>query len=174
MPDANRTKKALGAAMKKLMSTRSFADITVADICDECGLNRKSLYYHFEDKYALVNWIFRAELIEPLSTCESTDFWEVLQKILQYLYDNRMFYYHALMVRGDNCFRDYFAKYLQPHILVVLQNHFINSTHFTVKEKEEAYAEFLADAYVYSIEKWIVHYPQLTPEKYIDLFKTSP
>ena len=44
--------------MKKLMKEKPFAKISVIDICEGCGMNRKSFYYHFKDKYDLVNWNF--------------------------------------------------------------------------------------------------------------------
>ena len=51
MADSNSTKSALADAMKKLMVCKSFAKISISDLCEECGLNRKSFYYHFKDKY---------------------------------------------------------------------------------------------------------------------------
>lgn len=61
MPDSNITKKALAMAMKELMEQIPFSKISVSDICEKCGMNRKSFYYHFKDKYDLVNWIFDVE-----------------------------------------------------------------------------------------------------------------
>ena len=58
MADSNITKNALAASMKKLMSKSPFSKISVGDICENCGMNRKSFYYHFRDKYDLVTWIF--------------------------------------------------------------------------------------------------------------------
>ena len=58
MSDSNITKNALAASMKKMMRRRPFEKISVSDICMDCGINRKSFYYHFRDKYDLVNWIF--------------------------------------------------------------------------------------------------------------------
>ena len=58
MSDSNLTKNALAASMKKLMREKPFDKISVSDICIDCGINRKSFYYHFRDKYDLVNWIF--------------------------------------------------------------------------------------------------------------------
>ena len=173
MSEHSITKKALGSAMKDLMSAQSFADITVGDICQKCGLNRKSLYYHFEDKYDLVNWVFYSELIEPLEKKGIGDFWVLLEEITRYLYQNRMFYYHAFQVRGANRFWEYFSKSLQPYLFKAVHNQLAGGEIFTKTEKENAYAEFLADAFVYSIEKWIIQRPQLTPERYVDLFKIN-
>ena len=55
MADSNITKKALADSMKNLMENEDFSKISVADICNKCGMNRKSFYYHFKDKYDLVN-----------------------------------------------------------------------------------------------------------------------
>ena len=63
MADSNSTKSALADAMKKLMVRKSFAKISISDLCEECGLNRKSFYYHFKDKYDLVNWIFYVDFL---------------------------------------------------------------------------------------------------------------
>ena len=63
MADSNITKKALATALKDLMSEMSFEKITISDICEKCDMNRKSFYYHFKDKYDLVNWIFDTEFM---------------------------------------------------------------------------------------------------------------
>ena len=48
--DSNLTKRALAAAMKELMEQMPFSKISVSDIAGQCGMNRKSFYYHFKDK----------------------------------------------------------------------------------------------------------------------------
>ena len=58
MADSNVTKRALATAMKQLMAKEPFSKISVGDICQVCQMNRKSFYYHFRDKYDLVNWHF--------------------------------------------------------------------------------------------------------------------
>lgn len=66
MADSNITKRALASALKELMNEVPFKKISVADICEKCDMNRKSFYYHFRDKYDLVNWIFDTEAITLL------------------------------------------------------------------------------------------------------------
>ena len=63
MADSNITKSALASALKELMETTPFAKITVSDICAKCNMNRKSFYYHFKDKFGLVNWIYDVEYL---------------------------------------------------------------------------------------------------------------
>ena len=82
MADSNMTKRALAAALKELMGEMPFAKITVADICEKCDMNRKSFYYHFRDKYDLVNWIFDNEFIAAVQRERDKDVWEFMLEIL--------------------------------------------------------------------------------------------
>ena len=66
MPDSNITKRALAAALKELMETKPFSKISVSDICQACDMSRKSFYYHFQDKFDLVNWIYYTECVAVL------------------------------------------------------------------------------------------------------------
>ena len=75
--DSNLTKRALAAAMKELMEQMPFSKISVSDIAEQCGMNRKSFYYHFKDKYDLVNWIFDMEYLavfQPAGLCRDLGF----------------------------------------------------------------------------------------------------
>ncbi len=56
------TKRALAAALKTLMEKKPFSKITVKDLTLECGINRMTFYYHFEDIYDLVRWIFKNDI----------------------------------------------------------------------------------------------------------------
>ena len=53
------TKEALAESLKKLMNTTALAKITINDIVKDCGVNRRTFYYHFQDIYALLEWIFK-------------------------------------------------------------------------------------------------------------------
>ena len=81
MADSNSTKSALADAMKKLMVCKSFAKISISDLCEECGLNRKSFYYHFRDKYDLVNWIFYVDFIERMDWSSCRNEWDMLEAL---------------------------------------------------------------------------------------------
>ena len=86
MPDSNITKRALAQAMKELMAAHPFSKISVGDICEACGMNRKSFYYHFRDKQDLVNWIFESEFVETLQVDEDTCGWSLLACMCHYFY----------------------------------------------------------------------------------------
>ena len=91
MADSNSTKSALADAMKKLMVRKSFAKISISDLCEECGLNRKSFYYHFKDKYDLVNWIFDVEYLNHVQIGKNLIGWDSVLHLCDYFYENKDF-----------------------------------------------------------------------------------
>ena len=68
MPDSNITKKALAMAMKELMEQIPFSKISVSDICEKCGMNRKSFYYHFKDIYDLLEEMLNQRVEQMIET----------------------------------------------------------------------------------------------------------
>ncbi len=58
------TKKMLAASLKKYMEKKPLSKITVSEIIADCGVNRKTFYYHFQDIYGLMKWMLEEEAIE--------------------------------------------------------------------------------------------------------------
>lgn len=167
MADSNTTKKALASTLKDLMESKPFEKISVRDICEKCNMNRKSFYYHFKDKYDLVNWIFDTEFSEIVYKKTYEDEWDFLNDICQFFYDNRTFYRKALRIKGQNSFSDHFRTLLQIAISNRLQEV------FHIKEAEEFPIVFLADAFVMAFHRWILEYNSMTPSEFIEQIKTS-
>ena len=55
---AERTKLWIAEAMKRLLVKKSLVKIFVTEICREAESERPTFYYHFQDKYDLMAWIF--------------------------------------------------------------------------------------------------------------------
>ncbi len=84
------TKKALAEALKVKMKSKPFSKITVSEIIAECGVNRKTFYYHFEDIYALLKWMFEEEAIEVVKQFDLlVDYEETIGFIFDYINNNR-------------------------------------------------------------------------------------
>ena len=56
---ADQTKQALAVALKELMAQKPVNKITIHDITERCGIRRQNFYYHFEDVYDLMRWMFQ-------------------------------------------------------------------------------------------------------------------
>ena len=162
MADSNITKNALAVSMKKLMEKKPFSKISVGDICEDCGMNRKSFYYHFRDKYDLVNWIFYVDFIERLEWSSCRYEWDMLEALCSHFYRERLFYQNALQVEGQNSFREYFCGMLRPVLMLLTQN--------LVEEgrKKEFYIAFLCEGVLGELVYWLREGSKITPEEFVE------
>ena len=84
------TKTALSNTLKKLMETKPFSKITVSEIIADCGLNRKTFYYHFEDTRDLLRWTLRHEAINVVESFDfATDNEQAILFVVDYLEQNQ-------------------------------------------------------------------------------------
>ena len=60
------TKYALEQSLKKLLRERPLDKITIKDLVEDCGVNRQTFYYHFQDIYDLIAWSLNAKMNEIL------------------------------------------------------------------------------------------------------------
>ena len=93
------TKKTLAASLKKFMERKPLSKISVSEIIADCGVNRKTFYYHFEDIYALLKWTLEQEAIEVVKRFDlllnleeaivfAMDYVDANQHILNCAYDS--------------------------------------------------------------------------------------
>lgn len=61
------TKQMLSLALKRLMKEKPLNRITIQELVEECGINRKTFYYHFENIYALLKWTLEQEAVSLFS-----------------------------------------------------------------------------------------------------------
>lgn len=173
MADSRITQKALANALKELMKEVPFNKITIADICQYCGMNRKSFYYHFKDKYDLVNWIFETEFIVPTRQLIdqhpelNEDRWAITAKMCHYFYENKGFYSKAFKIKGQNCFSEYFRSLTVPTLEAQISS---------ITDDAQALSfcvDFYADAALIALERWIVEKNAMGPDQFVSLLKKS-
>lgn len=167
MSNSQVTKLAMAEAMKQLMVEKPMSKITISDITESCTMNRKSFYYHFKDKYDLVNWIFYTEFISVIQKASSSDIWDLLESICQYLYENKVFYRNALKVTAQNSFSDYFMEILEPFMLINFGNIFKDHEH------KEFFSTYFADATRVAITRWLIEDKDIPPKKFIEFTKSA-
>lgn len=56
----------LADSLKKIAAKRPVEKITIKEITDKAGVIRPTFYNHFQDKFELIEWIIRKELLEPV------------------------------------------------------------------------------------------------------------
>jgi probable dihydroxyacetone kinase regulator len=103
------TKQALANSLKKLMNRTSLEKITVIDIVTDCGVNRQTFYYHFQDIYDLLGWIYKTEAIDSIAEYKSYHTWQQgFLKIFHYVSDNKGFCLNTIYSLG----RDHLDRFL--------------------------------------------------------------
>lgn len=161
MAEAKITKMAMAYAMKKLMKEKKLSKISIADICGACGMNRNSFYYHFKDKYDLVNWIFYTEFMQNIQSENYTDAIVLLKDICIYFYGEKEFYRAALKIEGQNSFREYFMEVMDPYLRYLVDQIFDSP-------REEAFfMRFFGDAFLMAVIRWLEEEENMPPTEFV-------
>ncbi len=169
MAESGVTKKVLAYAMKDLMRQRPLSKITVGDICAACDMNRKSFYYHFRDKYDLVNWIFYTDFFEDyLQEEDELAPSDALVRFCMFFQKNMSFYRAALKQTGQNSFYEYLGDVIRPMVTGRLKPYFARDEHF------DFYVDFFVSVYRDSVVKWVLDGCTIDAQTYVELlYKAS-
>ncbi len=91
----NFTRIAIKESFWKLLNERPLNQITVKDIVEDCGINRNSFYYHFQDMPSMAEEIFEELIDHTIKEHPSIDsFEEGLNIIVDLILKNKKAIYH--------------------------------------------------------------------------------
>lgn len=93
---SNLTKSAIKASVLKLLEEKPVNKITVKDVVEDCGINRNSFYYHFQDLPAVIETIVTEDveaIIERYPNIETLD--QCLNVAVSYAVSHRKAAYHV-------------------------------------------------------------------------------
>ena len=96
-------KKAIKATFLELLEQKPLSQITVKMIVEECGINRNSFYYHYQDLPALIEEIYQEQadaIIESHPTIESIE--DALKVSADFASKQRRAILHALDAVGHH------------------------------------------------------------------------
>ena len=169
---SDHTKHALAAALKELMVQKPLDKITIQELTSQCGMRRQNFYYHFEDVYDLLRWLFQEEAVSLLRQHEGALLWQDgLLQLYEYLEENRAFCICALKSVG----RDHIRRFVEADIHAII--------HRTVDQIGEeigalktdcgaADVELITHFYVVALagmtESWLLGRVDRTPQELID------
>lgn len=103
------TKKAIRNSFIKLLNERPVNQITIRDIVEDCGINRNSFYYHYQDMPSMIEEIILEEvnvIIQQNPAIDSLE--ECLDIAISFALENR----RAAMHLYHSANRDVFEQYL--------------------------------------------------------------
>ena len=105
------TKRQLADALKEAMKKKPFSKITVSELVSSCGMNRKTFYYHFQDIYDLLVWMFEQEAVDIVKQFDLiVDYDEAIQFIMDYIDENDRILNCAYDSIGRDALRNFFYR----------------------------------------------------------------
>lgn len=161
MPKNEQTKILIAQTIKKLVLEKQLDKISVQDIIDCCGINRKTFYYHFRDKQQLVCWIFDFD-VAKLIEVENND--KLTTKIINYMYLNRDFYVAALTSETQNNLRDHLYKQCysecKDEIVTILGDRYMTAKDIDLLTR------YFSNAVIGCLVQWAMEGMATKPEEY--------
>ena len=161
------TKRAMSAALKNLLKEKKLNRITVQDIADECGINRQTFYYHFQDIYDLVEWTCIEDTEKVLKENRTYDTWqEGFLSVFDLAKKDKTFI--------DNIYRsvslEMLEQYLYRLVYPLLKNVVDEKANGqTVREENKKYiADFYKYAFVGVLLEWIRNDMAESPGQIVD------
>lgn len=149
------TKKALAASLKKIMQKKSFSKITVSEIAQDCGVNRNTFYYHFEDIFALLHWIFTEEAIEMIKQFNLLiDYEDAIRFIINYVENNS----YIINCAYDSIGRDELKRFFSADFTSITASVIHGSEKRTGKQLEPEFREFLTKFYTEAVAGILVDF----------------
>lgn len=161
------TKKALAASLKGLMEKTTLEKIKVKDIVADCGVNRQTFYYHFQDIYDLLGWIYKTEALASISGFKTYETWQQgFLMIFNYISENKSFCMNTFHSLG----REHLERFLYDitfDLLISVVNEVANGT--SVAEKEKRFiANFYCYAFIGLLTSWMREGMKEDPATIID------
>ena len=173
---SEQTKHELAAALKEAMAQKALDKITISELTSACNIRRQSFYYHFEDIYDLLRWMFENEAVSLLRQQEGALLWkEGLLQLFRYLEENRAVCLCALRSMG----RDHIKRFFEADIYAII--------HLTIEQLADEIGvrshldsfvdvETLTHFYVVALagimESWLLGEIDRTPEELIQFADT--
>lgn len=161
------TKKLLAASLKKLMSKTSLDQITVKELAADCGVNRQTFYYHFQDIYELLGWVFKSEALDAIEDYRSYATWQLgFLKIFQYVQNNRAFCLSTYQSLG----REHLESFLNSVTFELLYSVVAEiASGSALKEEDHCFiARFYTYGFVSLMLEWLRSGTKESPEAIID------
>ena len=170
MPESSDTKMIIADGFRIQMQKKPFEKITVQDITDQCGLNRQTFYYHFQDKYELLNWVFYNEIIDPFTMDITIDNWsDKLLALLEKMKEDPKFYTNAFKTPHGEEFRKFLLNAVKGILCDVID--MIAGGQPVDPDDKLFIAEFMAYGITGTISKWVMSGMKRSPKSTTEFIK---
>lgn len=146
------------------METESFHKISVSDIMLDCQMRRQTFYYHFQDKFEMLGWIYREETKENIQDFLDYERWEnIFELLFNYFFENQRFYRNAFKVIEQNSFNHYLFEHTKNLYIKIIDELLIGSNLEISEVRKNTLASFYSHGFVGTIKDWIENNCNVAP-----------
>ncbi len=168
---SRKRKEQMAASLKKLMAKKSLQKITIQELADDCGINRYTFYYHFQDIYDLLSWTLQQDAAALFYRSESSLTWvDRLRVFLHNIRENAPVYKCVLNSLAYETLRTMFSQEASQLVEAYLLDEKGNS------QISGQYFSFLRDFYTSAFSglllEWIRRDLDLSEETIINYLST--
>lgn len=146
----------LAESFKELAAKQPIEKITIKEITDKAGVIRPTFYNHFQDKYELLEWIIRTQLLEPIEPLVQNG---MVNEALVLLFTNiekeREFYTRASRLEGQNSFESIARECVEQLLLKVVKKSRAAKPQKYVWLTPERISQYYAQTMCYVVITWI-------------------
>lgn len=121
----NFTKTAIKMSFMKLLSEKPLSEISVRSIVEDCGINRNSFYYHFQDIPALIEELVMEYFDELIRKYPSiTSLGDGVHAALQFILENKKAILHIYNSVSRDIFEIQLMRFCEKMVCAYLETVF--------------------------------------------------
>lgn len=161
----------LAESFKELACQQAIEKITIKAVTDKAGVIRPTFYNHFQDKYELLEWIIRVQILEPtkpLIHAGMVD--EALRLIFTSVKKEKEFYEKAVRLEGQNSFEVIAKKCIEDILMEVIQSRNPTSHKKHPWLTPEHIAQYYAQSMCFVVVSWIKGGMTVEPQEVTDIY----
>ena len=169
-----KTKKSLDDSLRRAMEKKTFSKITVSEIIEDCGVNRKTFYYHFRDIYDLLRWMLDQDAIEIVKKFDLIeDYEEAITFVMNYVEENE----HIINCAYDAIGHDHVKSFFYADFIALINALIIEAENRMNSVLNDNYRDFLSKFYTEALSgmlmEWISKKNTVDRQQIIDYISST-
>jgi probable dihydroxyacetone kinase regulator len=169
------TKKRIAETFKELNKTIRLQDITVSDIANAADINRSTFYYHFIDKYDLMNWIFKEDITSQFIDAKPGKWMHNTLHLLKTFKQHKEFYKQIIEIDNYLNLRKYIYDATRQATITYIDN-YLKDNYINPKDKEFI-VSFITSGFVETNINYLINdcneEPEVVLQRYVNIIEPS-
>lgn len=161
----------LAESLKEIATKHPIEKITIKEITDKAGVIRPTFYNHFQDKFELLEWILKKDLLEPVHPLiQNGMISEAMVLLFSNIEKERAFYTRAIKLEGPVSFRSIAQKCVQEELAGVFRDLSTGKKYIHSWLTPELLASYYAQSMCFAVIEWIKMGMNIPPKEMADVY----